>query len=75
MDTITAENAVERFPELGSTTWQKNQLTRAVRVDGPFEVETTEGTLICKDGYLALDSEDNPYPIDAKVFDATYVRV
>lgn len=48
--------------------------TLAIRIDGPFEVETREGTLTCQDGWLALDSNGEPYPIAADIFDATYKK-
>ncbi len=46
--------------------------TFAWRMRSPFEVETLEGTMTCEDGYLAVDVEGNPYPIDAKVFEKTF---
>lgn len=52
--------------------YRKKRLTQATRVSGPFEVETTEGTLRCEDGWLALDSKGNPYPISSDEFDAIY---
>lgn len=44
----------------------------AMRVHSEFETETLEGVLVCKDGYLALDSQGNPYPIDKEIFKETY---
>lgn len=55
--------------------YQKKLVTRAVKVAGEFETVTLEGTLTCKDGYLALDTEGNPYPIDREIFEKTYVKV
>lgn len=49
--------------------------TRALRIRGPFEVETPEGVMRCEDGWLALDVEGNPYPIDAAVFALTFEEV
>jgi hypothetical protein len=34
-----------------------------VRIDGPFVVETSEGTVMCEDGWLAVDARGYPYPI------------
>ncbi len=56
-------------------TYQKRALTRAARIDGPFETLTKEGWLRCEDGYLALDANGWPYPIDKEVFEKTYVRI
>lgn len=46
-------------------TFRKTHLTKMVRIEGPFEVETKEGKLSCPDGYLAIDAEGWPYPISA----------
>lgn len=46
--------------------------TRALRIRGPFAVETLEGRMVCKDGWLALDVAGNPYPIDVEVFAKTF---
>lgn len=55
--------------------YRKVALTRAVRIDGPFEVETSEGPLRCQDGYLALDARGYPYPIAADEFELIYQPV
>jgi hypothetical protein len=52
--------------------WRKRTLTRAIRMIGPFTVETREGELRCPDGYLAIDSEGWPYPIARSEFEAIY---
>lgn len=52
--------------------FRKTSTTWAVQIDGPFAVETSEGTMVCEDGWLALDSADNPYPIERSVFADTY---
>ena len=57
------------------TRYRKRHLTQALRMNGPFTVETREGTLTCPDGYLALDSQGWPYPIAADEFDAIYEAV
>lgn len=46
--------------------------TRALRIRGPFAVDTLEGRMACRDGWLALDVDGNPYPIDAEVFAKTF---
>jgi hypothetical protein len=62
-----------QLPETGEfRLYRKATLTQAVRIDGPFVVETQEGWLICQDGWLALDSRGWPYPIDATEFERIY---
>jgi len=34
-----------------------------LKIDGPFFVETREGRLYCEEGFVAIDSKGNPYPI------------
>jgi len=46
--------------------YKKQTLTKAIRIDGPFEIETREGIISCPDGYLAVDSIGWPYPIAKK---------
>jgi hypothetical protein len=47
-------------------------MTVAARVEGAVEVETSEGTMTCEDGWLAFDSAGNCYPIADGVFRKTY---
>jgi hypothetical protein len=54
--------------------YRKKVLTPAVRVDGPFTVETRNGTLTCEDGYLAVDAHGWPYPIDKDEFERIYEK-
>jgi hypothetical protein len=63
------------LPSLTFTTYRKKVLTRATRVDGPFQVETTEGILTCQDGWLAFDARGNPYPIANDEFNLIYEAV
>ena len=66
-----------RKGELVTIDWpcyRKKRLTQAIRISEPFEVETTEGTLICQDGYLAIDSRGFPYPIDKEEFETIYEK-
>lgn len=60
------------------STWpeyRKKVTTRAVRIPGTFAVETSEGTLTCADGYLAMDARGYPYPIAVDEFDLIYEEV
>lgn len=52
--------------------YRKRPLTRAARIDGPFSVETREGLLTCRDGYLAIDAHGWPYPIAREEFELIY---
>lgn len=53
--------------------YRKRGATPALRIEGPFEVETREGLMTCEDGYLAVDNNGDPYPIATDVFESTYV--
>lgn len=64
-------HALNGGPETWSK-WRKKVLTAATKVDGPFSVETSEGTLTCKDGYLAVDARGYPYPIATDEFELIY---
>ena len=55
--------------------YRKRTLTAALRIDGPFVVDTDEGPLTCRDGWLALDARGFPYPIAADEFDLIYEPV
>lgn len=54
--------------------YRKHALTRAIKIDGPFTVETSEGPLTCDDGYLAVDARGYPYPIASDEFHMIYER-
>ena len=54
--------------------YYKKASTLAIRIEGPFRVETAEGWLDCPDGYLALDSQGRPYPIEAVEFERIYLK-
>ena len=62
----------ENLPMGKWNTYQKKRDTLAIRMNGPFQTKTLEGTLTCDDGYLALDSDNNPYPIAKKEFNKIY---
>ena len=54
--------------------YRKKVLTRAIRIPHEFTVETSEGNLTCKDGYLAIDARGYPYPIAKDEFEKIYVE-
>jgi hypothetical protein len=55
--------------------WRKTSVTSALKIDGPFSVDTSEGTLRCEDGYLAVDARGYPYPIATDEFALIYEAV
>lgn len=56
-------------------TFRKHAVTRATRIEGPFNVETSEGLMSCADGWLAVDARGYPYPIAADEFALIYEPV
>lgn len=52
--------------------YRKKVETRAIKIEGPFMVETSEGPLNCADGYLAVDARGYPYPIATEEFALIY---
>lgn len=68
---IDRQNLPEGGPEMWPT-YRKRVLTHAIRMDGPFVVDTSEGQLRCENGYLAVDARGYPYPIDALEFELIY---
>ena len=58
----------------GWDVYRKKALTSAVRIKGPFVVETSEGPLRCADGFLAIDARGYPDPIAADEFALIYER-
>lgn len=68
--------SASNLPVEGWREYRKTALARAVYIDGPFRVETSETEnepFFCEDGYLAVDSRGYPYAIAADEFDAIYV--
>ncbi len=59
-------------PDSGWRCYRKKVTTMAIRIDGPFVVETSEGDLRCEDGYLGIDARGYPYPIAADEFALIY---
>ncbi len=55
--------------------YKKKVTTKAIRCRGKFIVETSEGTMTCEDGYLAMDARGYPYPIATKEFKLIYDEV
>lgn len=55
--------------------YRKRVPTRAIKIDGPFTVRTSEGPLHCQDGYLAKDARGYPYPIATAEFALSYDKV
>jgi len=72
-DILTFEK--DYLPEKGWAKYRKKYLTKAQRITEPFEVKTTEGPLVCQDGYLAIDSRGFPYPIDKDEFENIYEEI
>jgi predicted amidohydrolase len=70
MITVEDISAMADFRE-----FRKTVITKARKIDGPFQVVTLEGIMTCNDGWLALDECGNPYPIDAEVFKKTYREI
>lgn len=55
--------------------FQKKSLTKAIKIDGPFRVMTSESEnepFYCEDGYLAIDSRGYPYAIATEEFENIY---
>jgi len=65
----------ESIPRGPWVTYRKKHLTQAMRIDGPFGVETREGRVHCPDGYLAVDAHGYPYPIATDEFEMIYEEV
>lgn len=64
------------LPQMDDFRWFRKRLhTRATRIYGAFKTQTLEGELECKDGYLVLDADGNPYPVDKEIFEKTYETV
>lgn len=55
--------------------YYKKASTLAIRIEGPFRVETLNGSITtCSDGYLALDVCGRPYPIPKDEFERAYLK-
>jgi hypothetical protein len=65
----------ETLPTGGWRSYRKLLPTQMKRIDGPFQVETKEGVVICSDGYLAIDADGYPYPIASEIMAKAYEPV
>lgn len=64
---------VENFDTFrNAKSYRKKVSTKAIRIDGPFKVYTSEGIMTCEDGYLCLDARGYPYPVASDEFDLIY---
>lgn len=63
MNTFSKDNMPADSPSW--RTFRKTSVTRMLRIEEPFTVETSEGPLRCQDGWLAVDARGYPYPIAA----------
>lgn len=53
--------------------YQKTYEPRAIKMNGPFTCATLEGNIArCEDGWLVVDSQGFPYPVDRIEFETTY---
>lgn len=55
--------------------YRKKAPTYAIRIEGKFVVQTSDGLVQCDDGWLALDSRGYPYPIDADEFARSFEEI
>lgn len=56
-------------------TFRKTTTTDMVRLTGAFTCDTINGTVLCQDGWLAIDSAGYPYPITVDEQANTYELV
>ncbi len=75
MEVYNKENFDDKLQNAKWKSYTKTKNIDAVKMIGPFIVETSEGTLTCKDGYLAIDARGYPYPIATKEFELIYEAV
>lgn len=66
--------------ELGGHAWaefRKLGVTKALRIEGTFRVLTIHGgePQVCHDGWLAIDNQGHPYPINREVFERSFEPV
>lgn len=66
---------------LGGNAWaefKKTATTKAIRIEGPFRVMTSESEnepFYCEDGWLAIDARGYPYAIADDEFQQIYEAV
>jgi hypothetical protein len=68
-----SKDALPDFTAAGE--FRKTTTIRPLRIQGPFEVETRHGRVLCQDGWLAVDEQGFPYPIAADEFELIYEAV
>ncbi|MES9937584.1 MAG: hypothetical protein ABW120_15845 [Sedimenticola sp.] len=51
------------------------QPVRAARINGPFTIKTENDDLACENGYLVIDLDGSPYPVDQSLFKKLYRRL
>lgn len=67
---VSSEHPPPKWDE--AKLFKKTALTKALRMHGPFRVETSEGPLFCEDGWVAQDARGYFYPIAADEFEKIY---
>lgn len=66
------------MPNSGWRVFRKTVPTRAMRIEGPFRVETSESEsepFYCEDGWLAVDARGYPYAIASNEFVKIYAEI
>jgi hypothetical protein len=58
----------------GFARFERRTPVLAKRMQGEFTVETSEGTVTCPDGWLAIDDRGYPYPIAAAEFELGFAN-
>lgn len=72
---VTKENIALLIRADGWQKYRKQVPTRAIRIDGPFRVATSESPnepFYCEDGWLAIDARGYPYAIADEEFRLIY---
>lgn len=82
---MTQDDVVQRFwiskddvtniPPNRWRSFRKTIPTKMVKMEGPFTVETREGWLTRQDGWLAIDADGYPYPIDPVIHALSYEEI
>jgi len=75
---VTTIYGINSLPEYGWEKFTKVALTPMQRISGPCTIYTLEGPLDMPtgwEGWLAIDAEGHPYPIDQKIHEKTYRKV
>lgn len=81
MPTYNSDNIPADFEAPGGNAWaefQKKVPTKAIKIEGPFRVETSESEnepFRCESGWLAIDARGYPYAIADEEFELIYEPV